>query len=323
MKSDVRRAAPSRRGGARVPAAKSLRRSARACPAGQRIAGNTPLGKAGLLHVGVQRYRQYSIATSRFPISRASRGSPRPSATTSGLRSMKHLLREPLRPLPAARRGLFGIDRCHAVSEHAAHRIVEGDPAVARRDLPAHAAVPVAMAPPADAAGTRAPGREQGPAGNPLPRGARDGPRQGRRDRQAAHGAEDAVPGRGRGRRARADDGRAQELVREEQRQVRAAAPAQLSASLLLARPARRPRARRRGSRRWRSSPASRSTRRSASSLADPFMFQEYYRDRAPEYLGKEFGPQFALAVGQASARLVAGAHRVRFRLAPACSSTP
>jgi peptidyl-prolyl cis-trans isomerase C len=36
-----------------------------------------------------------------------------------------------------------------------------------------------------------------------------------------------------------------------------------------------------------------------AASLADPFMFQAYYRDRAPEYLGKEFGPQFALAVGK------------------------
>jgi peptidyl-prolyl cis-trans isomerase C len=34
-----------------------------------------------------------------------------------------------------------------------------------------------------------------------------------------------------------------------------------------------------------------------AGSLADPFMFQEYYRDRALEYLGKEFGPRFALAV--------------------------
>jgi hypothetical protein len=33
------------------------------------------------------------------------------------------------------------------------------------------------------------------------------------------------------------------------------------------------------------------------ASLADPFMFQDYYRDRAPEYLGKEFGPQFAVAV--------------------------
>jgi peptidyl-prolyl cis-trans isomerase C len=30
---------------------------------------------------------------------------------------------------------------------------------------------------------------------------------------------------------------------------------------------------------------------------ADPFMFQEYYRDRAPDFLGKEFGPQFALSV--------------------------
>ena len=33
--------------------------------------------------------------------------------------------------------------------------------------------------------------------------------------------------------------------------------------------------------------------------LADRFMFQEYYRDRAPEFLGKEFGPQFALAVAK------------------------
>jgi peptidyl-prolyl cis-trans isomerase C len=36
-----------------------------------------------------------------------------------------------------------------------------------------------------------------------------------------------------------------------------------------------------------------------AGSLADPFMFQEYYRDRAPEFLGKEMGPQFALAVAR------------------------
>jgi parvulin-like peptidyl-prolyl isomerase len=36
-----------------------------------------------------------------------------------------------------------------------------------------------------------------------------------------------------------------------------------------------------------------------ASSLADAFMFQEYYRDRAPEFLGKEMGPQFALAVAR------------------------
>ncbi|MGH8649427.1 MAG: peptidyl-prolyl cis-trans isomerase, partial [Burkholderiales bacterium] len=36
-----------------------------------------------------------------------------------------------------------------------------------------------------------------------------------------------------------------------------------------------------------------------AASLADPFMFQDYYRDRAPEQLGKEFGPQFAQAVAK------------------------
>src|SRR4029453_11753332 len=34
-----------------------------------------------------------------------------------------------------------------------------------------------------------------------------------------------------------------------------------------------------------------------AVSLAHPFMFQDHYRDRAPDFLGKEFGPQFARAV--------------------------
>jgi hypothetical protein len=38
---------------------------------------------------------------------------------------------------------------------------------------------------------------------------------------------------------------------------------------------------------------------RVAAPLADPFMFQDYYRDRAPDYLGKEFGPQFALTVAK------------------------
>jgi peptidyl-prolyl cis-trans isomerase C len=38
-----------------------------------------------------------------------------------------------------------------------------------------------------------------------------------------------------------------------------------------------------------------------AASLGDPFMFQDYYRDRAPDFLGKEFGPQFAQAVEQLS----------------------
>jgi parvulin-like peptidyl-prolyl isomerase len=36
-----------------------------------------------------------------------------------------------------------------------------------------------------------------------------------------------------------------------------------------------------------------------ARSLADPFMFQDYYGDRAPDYLAKEFGPPFALAVAK------------------------
>jgi peptidyl-prolyl cis-trans isomerase C len=44
-----------------------------------------------------------------------------------------------------------------------------------------------------------------------------------------------------------------------------------------------------------------------AAILADAFMFQEYYRDRAPEFLGKEFGPSFALAVVKLSPGLWQG----------------
>ena len=34
-----------------------------------------------------------------------------------------------------------------------------------------------------------------------------------------------------------------------------------------------------------------------AASLGDRFMFQDYYGDRAPDALAKEFGPPFALAI--------------------------
>lgn len=40
-----------------------------------------------------------------------------------------------------------------------------------------------------------------------------------------------------------------------------------------------------------------------AANLADAFMFQEYYRDRASDFLGKEFGPNFALSVAKLSPR--------------------
>jgi len=36
---------------------------------------------------------------------------------------------------------------------------------------------------------------------------------------------------------------------------------------------------------------------KAAAALADRFMFQDYYGDRTPEQLAKEFGPQFAVAV--------------------------
>jgi peptidyl-prolyl cis-trans isomerase C len=38
---------------------------------------------------------------------------------------------------------------------------------------------------------------------------------------------------------------------------------------------------------------------RTAVALADPFMFQDYYGDRGPDQLAKEFGPSFALGLFQ------------------------
>jgi len=36
-----------------------------------------------------------------------------------------------------------------------------------------------------------------------------------------------------------------------------------------------------------------------AATLADPFMFQDYYRELAPDFLAKEFGPNFAQNIGK------------------------
>jgi hypothetical protein len=38
---------------------------------------------------------------------------------------------------------------------------------------------------------------------------------------------------------------------------------------------------------------------RFAAALADPFMLQNYYADRSPQQLAKEFGPNFATALFQ------------------------
>ena len=68
---------------------------------------------------------------------------------------------------------------------------------------------------------------------------------------------------------------------------------------------------------RSRSSPASPRTRSSQRRSPIRSCSRSYYRDRAPEYLGKEFGPQFRAGRGEAAARIVAGPDRIRLRLAP------
>ena len=80
-------------------------------------------------------------------------------------------------------------------------------------------------------------------------------------------------------------------------RQIRVAEPAELPASLFLARPARRAGPRRcderRSARFGREPEGSKET----TDLADRFMFQDRYAERTPEDLEREFGAQFASAV--------------------------
>ena len=54
-----------------------------------------------------------------------------------------------------------------------------------------------------------------------------------------------------------------------------------------------------------------------AISLADQFMFQDYYGDRAPDALAKEFGPQFVVALEKLKPGSWQGPDRVGLRLAP------
>ena len=114
---------------------------------------------------------------------------------------------------------------------------------------------------------------------------------------EAPHGAEDAVPGRGRGGGARAHQRRAARLVREERRQVRAAEPRELPASVLRLGPAR---CSARTTTRWRrsrSSPASRRTRSSRRRSRTRSCSRTTTATGPPSELAKEFGPPFAVAV--------------------------
>ena len=52
------------------------------------------------------------------------------------------------------------------------------------------------------------------------------------------------------------------------------------------------------------------------ATIGDPFMFQVYYGDRSPEQIASVFGSQFAAAVEQGSARVLARTHRVGLGLA-------
>jgi peptidyl-prolyl cis-trans isomerase C len=53
-----------------------------------------------------------------------------------------------------------------------------------------------------------------------------------------------------------------------------------------------------------------------ATALADPFMFRDYYAERTPEQIIREFGPNFAKAVFRTQARRVGGAGSIGLRLA-------
>ena len=90
---------------------------------------------------------------------------------------------------------------------------------------------------------------------------------------------------------------RTQSLVRAEFGSLCASAARELSPPVLLLRSARRSR---QGCREYSTrSPVSRPTHLKSLTVADPFMFQDYYAERAPEQIAKEFGPDFAKAVFQ------------------------
>ena len=152
--------------------------------------------------------------------------------------------------------------------------------------------------------------------GGALPGRRRHGARQGRHHRQAPHGAEDAVPGRGRGDPAGAGPGRARGVVRRERRHVRAARPHQLPADLLFAGPARRPCARRRGE-------GARAARRPAGRLEDRGLGRRSVHAagllRRPLAGPGRQGVRPGVRAGGVprQARRLARADRIRLRLAP------
>ena len=112
------------------------------------------------------------------------------------------------------------------------------------------------------------------------------------------------------------DRGRARGVVREEHATV-SRSPARVSFRHLYFSPDRRG-SRARDDAAARADEACRPAQDSkvAASLADPFMFQDYYRDRAPEQLGQGVRAAVRARRREARAGLVAGTGRVRLRLA-------
>ncbi len=137
-------------------------------------------------------------------------------------------------------------------------------------------------------------GRREG--GNPLSRRARAGARQGRRDRHAAAWRRKCNSSPRTSRRRTADRRGAQEpgSIRTQKQFVE---PARVSFRHLYFSPDRRGANARPTPRKALTRSQWAARRISTSPGADPFMFQDYYRDKTAEYLGKEFGPPFAAAV--------------------------
>ena len=186
-----------------------------------------------------------------------------------------------------------------------------------RRPPPTGSRVDRAVAAPSHARGDAPARGEQGPGGDPLPRGAGARPGPGATPSSSAAW-----------RRRWSFSPRTCPALRDPEpaelkawfetnsRAIRLAEPDHRSATCTSRRSAGRAGARRcrEGAREaWET--AGRRAEAGVSS-ADPFMFQDYYGDRAPEQVAKVFGAQFAEALFQARAGGLAGARRVRTRLA-------
>ena len=227
------------------------------------------------------------------------------------------------RPLPAARRrALRGLASRQA--RHGPDRAVAPDRPDPRRPAPAPDRLRRAVAAPADRAGDAGSAREPDQGRGPLPRGPRDGPRQGRHHRPAGGWRRrwSSSPRTCRPRTSPRPRS-CKAWFAQNTKLVHAAGAGDLPATSTSP-PDRR------GKSAW--SDAGKALAKlagkpadwpGAAALGDPFMFQDYLADRTPDQIAKDFGPLVREGPLRPEAGRVDRARSSRATAGTSSSSTP